>query len=109
MNEQKIIELGEKQHFKLVLLYTHSRKPAKRAAAATALGKIRKDESFNQLTIMLRDSDLTVKTAAVNALSDMGRKNASEYIRHQMDTVKDPDFENVCKAALVNISNNANT
>ena len=109
MNEQKIIELGEKQKFRSVMLHVRSRKPEVRAACATALGKISKDESFNQLTIMLRDSDLSVKTAAVNALSNMCRRNASEYIRYQMDSVKDPSFEAVCKAALVNIANKANT
>lgn len=102
---EKILQLGEKQKEKAVLRYSKSSKPEVRAAAATAMGMIKKsDDCFNQLTILLRDSDNSVKEAAVKAIGSMGRKNASEYIRYQMDHSNDEAFVELCKHTLGNLS-----
>jgi HEAT repeat protein len=105
-NLEKIEKLGQKGKGVKALPYATSRKAEERAAAATALGSATDDDSYNALIILLRDPDMKVCISAAGALKNMGRKAATEHLRHIADNSTDETFKAACYDAVASLSRN---
>ena len=97
---EKIIKLGQQGNVKKLSKYVQSASAEERAAAATALGHSKGDEAYNALISLLRDPDITVRSSAVQALVQAGRKEAVEHIRHTANSATDAGFKEVCQKAM---------
>jgi len=105
---EKIKVLGEKQKLDKLIKYATHKEPELRAAAANALSTIQMDESYNQLVLMTRDPELSVRKAAVVALGIMGRKAGADHVRHVMTLDTDPELIKLCQTAVSQIVNSSN-
>ncbi|MGI6336049.1 MAG: HEAT repeat domain-containing protein [Clostridiales bacterium] len=102
---EKINRLAEKKKTDKVIKYASSKDPELRAAAASALSGICVDESYNELVLLIRDPELSVRKAAVVALGDMGRKAGADHVRHVMTHETDPEIIKLCQTAITKIIN----
>ena len=101
----KIQALSEKKKTANIIKYAVHKDPELRCAAAAALGTIAQDESYNQLVLMTRDPELSVRKAAVAALGVMGRKAGADHVRHVMTHDTDPELIKICETAVSQIVN----
>lgn len=101
----KIEEYGVKKKYAKVVGFLKHKEPELRAAAADALKNFPTDECYNELIILLRDPDLSVQKAAVSSLQAIGRKEAVEHLRHEMNTAKDESLKAACQQAIHALSN----
>jgi len=107
-NEKKILkinQLAEKKKTDKVLAFARAKDPELRAAAAKALSGISVDESYNELVLLIRDTELTVRKAAVVALGAMGRKSGADHVRHVMNHETDAEIIKLCQTAIAKIVN----
>ena len=105
----KIQALGEKKNWeKIVKKFADAKNPDLRVAAAKALSGIQVDEAYNKLVLLIRDSDINVKKAAITALGDMGRKAGADHCRHVMNHTDDADLISICQTAIAKIVNSDN-
>ena len=102
---EKIKALAEKKKIDKVLKYATHKDAELRVAAANALGTLPADESYNQLVLMTRDEELSVRKAAVVALGVMGRKAGADHVRHVMTHDTDAELIELCKTAVAQIVN----
>lgn len=100
MKISKIKKLAEHKHYEGILPYCENEDPQVRVAAAEGLAEIGTDESNNALIGMLRDHDITVKTAAVKALGKIKENHSYAFISHEMEQSKDETFIASCRQAL---------
>ena len=111
----KIKAMGEKQfsgvfakfftkkNIAALAKYCQSNDADLRAAAAMELSGIREDEAYNELVLLIRDPELSVRKAAVTALGVMGRKSAADHVRHVMKSETDADTIKACQDALAKL------
>lgn len=105
MKLNKIKKLSEHKNYEGILPYCEDEESEIRIAAAQGLADIGNDEANNALIGMLRDHDLSVKIAAVNALGKVKEFRSSTFISHEMEQSKDAAFIEACKKALGAIHN----
>ena len=101
----KIKALGEKKKVAALAKYCKNDDAELRAAAAIALGDIYQDESYNELILLIRDPELSVRKAAVVALGVMGRKSGADHVRHVMNHETDADIIKACQTSITQIVN----
>jgi len=101
----KIEALGAKKKVAALAKYCKHDDAQLRAAAATALGGIYQDESYNELVLLIRDPELSVRKAAVVALGVMGRKSGADHVRHVMSHETDAEIIKACQVSISQISN----
>ncbi len=101
----KIAVWGEKKKMNKIIKQTLSKEPAIRAAAATALGPIREDESFNALVDLIRDPSVEVRKAVIMALGVNGRKAGGEHIRSIMARPGNEELLDICRTSITQIIN----
>lgn len=92
-----------KKNIAALAKYCQSNDPELRAAAAMALSGISQDEAYNELVLLIRDPELSVRKAAVTALGVMGRKSGADHVRHVMRNETDPDAIKACQDALAKL------
>ena len=102
---EKINALAEKKKVDPILKFATGKDAVLRAAAAKALGTISVDESYNQLVIMTRDPEVSVRKAAVLALGEIGRKAGADHVRHVMANETDAELIKICQTAISKIVN----
>ncbi len=102
---EKILDLGAKKKTAKILKYVEAKEPELRAAAAKALADIRVDESYNALTDLIRDPELSVRREAVIALGIFGRKAGAEHVRSVMARPENAEFIAECQTAISQIVN----
>lgn len=100
MKINKIKKLSEHKNFEGILPFCENESAEVRIAAAEGLAEIGTDECNNALIGMLRDHDMSVKIAAVNALGKVKEFRSSTFITHEMEQSKDETFIAACKKAL---------
>lgn len=97
---EKIMKYASKKKAAKIFPFCKSQEVEERIAAATALGMIDTDESYNQLIFMLHDQDSNVKAAVAKALGEQCRSSASEFIRHELEKCDDAVFHEAAQATL---------
>ena len=100
MKINKIKKCVQHKNYEGILPYCEAEEPEIRIAAAEGLAEIGNDEANNALSGMLRDHDMSVKIAAVNALGKVKEFRSSTFISHEMEHSKDEAFVAACKRAL---------
>ncbi|MBR6747429.1 MAG: HEAT repeat domain-containing protein [Clostridia bacterium] len=101
----KIQALGEKRKVPALAKYCKNKDAELRAAACRALAPIQQDEAYNELVLLTRDPELSVRMAAVTALGDMGRKSGADHVRHVMSVDSNPELIKACQTAVAKIVN----
>ena len=99
----QIAELGEKQKTDKIIKFCSSKEPELRAAAAAALSTCKADDGYNELVIMIRDPEASVRRAAVVALGKLGRKSGADHIRYLMSHETDAEFLKLCQESISKI------
>ncbi len=102
---EKITALAEKKKLDKVIAFAKVKDAEVRAAAARALGGLVGDDAYNELILLIRDPELSVRRAAVNALGEMGRKAGADHVRHVMAHETDPEIIKDCQTAVSKIVN----
>ena len=97
---EKIESYGEKKNFKKIQGCLKDKEPQIRMSAVDALKNIDTDESYNQRVVMLRDSDISVKKAAIKSLGMLSRKTAIDHITYIMNLEKDEELQEVCRKSI---------
>ncbi|HIS68757.1 MAG TPA: HEAT repeat domain-containing protein [Candidatus Gallacutalibacter stercoravium] len=94
---EKCIEKGKEQE--LMKLAYHRNKEV-RLAAIDGMGKIGKDDSFNQLITMLQNRDADIRKAAAQALGTLKNDHASPHLHYLLDREKDETVKEAIVSAL---------
>jgi HEAT repeat protein len=71
-----------------------------RIAAIKALGPTRDEKAMHQLIALLKDQDVTVRTAAVESLGVMGNARSVEFVRQLWNTENDETLKEKARLAL---------
>lgn len=100
---EKMMALAQKGKAEKVASFAKNKSPEVRADCATALGICQNDVAYNQLVLLLMDSDLQVKTAAAKALGEMGLGKAREQLRHAAGAESDEKFQEIVKEAIAKL------
>ncbi len=95
-----ITAMGDNRFSAEIVEILRKSKPKFRIAAATALGKLRRELAIKPLSEALRDSNLDVRAAAINALGQLGGEEAANAL---VDLLKGGNLIDLAAVALANI------
>ena len=68
-----------------------------------AMGQFNSEECFNYLTLMLRNDDALVRSAAATGLGTMSNPKSRTFIEHQMSGETDPSAAEKMRDALAKL------
>jgi len=100
----KIENWGKKSKVDKLKKFAGDKDPKIRLAVAKALGDSKGDEAFNALVLLLRDTDSTVRQAAVESLGNLGEKRAVEHLRHLIAKESDDVVKKAIEESLKKLS-----
>jgi len=104
MNLDKISKYAEKGNIDKLIGIADGKDIEMAKAAFAALGKIRKDESFNYLVVNLRNSNKEKRLAAIEAMGNIGYARGRTHLSHVADTETDPYIVNAARAAAIKLA-----
>lgn len=100
MANEKIEKAVRKKNFGMLLKLSQGRDIATGIEAIEAMGRLGGNDSFNQLTGLLRNRDADIRGAAANGLRVLGDEKARAFLEHQLQQEDDPAVQDKIKGAL---------
>lgn len=104
--ESKIEKMIAKNNAGGIIKMINGKDLALTKQAIAALGKIRNDDSYNELVALLRSSVAEIRAAASAALGEMGYPKARAHIVHVSETETDVAALDVMKKAISMLHSN---
>ncbi|NLM62552.1 MAG: HEAT repeat domain-containing protein [Clostridiales bacterium] len=105
MKIEKIEKLAQKGKFEKLISIAEGKDIEMAKAAISALGTIRKDESFNFLVVALRNPNKEIRLAAIEAMGNIGMDRGRTHLRHLADTETDEDIVAAAREAANKLMN----
>ena len=96
----KIEKAIAKQKFEPLKKMADGRDESLKIEAIEAMGQVAGEESFNYLTVALRDSSVKIRTAAAKGLGALRNSKAAAFLSHQIQQEIDEDVRKLMQTAL---------
>ena len=97
---QKYVEKGKEAG---LLKLIHDKDKSVRLAAIEGMGKIGRDDSFNNLVTMLSDDDADIRAASADALGVLKNSHADAHLRYRLGIEKDAKVVEAIKKAVASL------
>ncbi len=100
MANEKIEKAVRKKNFGMLQKLSQGRDAAVRTEAIEAMGRLGGNDSFNELTGLLRSPSAPTRAAAADGLAALGDEKARAFLEHQLEREDDPIVQAKIRDAL---------
>ncbi len=104
--ESKLEKMVSKNNAVGIIKLIKGKDMAQIKQAIAALGKVKNDDSYNELISLLRSPTAEIRAAAASALGEMAYPKARAHIVHVAETESDPAAIEEMKKAIAKLHSN---